>query len=487
IFDSNQVRYHKSFNIRDSLDLARGTCISLRNLGALERRQKNFDEASNHLRRGLILADSTNYKTLIASINYEIGMLYYDTGSLDTALIYLKNAKKLHENAQNYNGLIWSSLKCGQVFFDLKQYSKAYENAKQTYDLAIKINKAEAVAYSAILLSKYYAHLKDYETAYQYHLIYSEEKKQLINRVNIARTANYKFQLESDRERENLKQARREEQINFKYKQQQNAFIFAGCLLLTITMLLYINFLQKKRTNLELIGKNEELKVAREVAETAVATKQNFLATMSHEIRTPMNAVLGFTDLLLESKPQKDQLPYLKYLKFSGEQLFNLLNDILDYSRIDAKKIRIEPVDFNYKELVEEVVGIYKSVEQKNKDVEITLEIENPDANHMIHGDPTRLKQILTNLIDNAIKFTPKGNIIVKASAKIMAGDKILFTTTVKDTGIGISKKDQAMIFDSFTQKGMVSTRDYEGAGLGLSICKGLVEVQGGTIGVQSE
>lgn len=478
--------HKKSLSIRDSLNDYRGICISLRNLGSLEIRRENNEKALEYLTRGLELADSINYKTLIASIHYQIANLYKNTGDLDKALSAIEKSITIHLDAQNTTGQVWSFLLCGEIHLDLKKYTEAYEYALKAYNMSKKLGKPEGIGYTALLLSRCYNKLGNYKEAYKYHLIYTEENDKLIDRVNIAKTATHRFQLESEREKEKLRQASREEQINFKYKQQQTAFIFAGILLSVLVIFLYVNFLNKKRANLELLIKNEELKVARKVAEEAVATKQNFLATMSHEIRTPMNAVLGFTDLLLESKPQKEQLQYLKYLKSSGEQLFNLLNDILDYSRIDVKKIHIESVDFNYRKLLEEVVGIYKSVENNNDKININLKIDSSNPNITLQGDPIRLKQILTNLIDNAIKFTPKGNVEIKASTKVVDNQKILLNVAVEDTGIGISEKDQAIIFDSFTQKGIASTRDYEGAGLGLSICKGLVEIQGGKIGVQS-
>jgi CheY-like chemotaxis protein len=225
--------------------------------------------------------------------------------------------------------------------------------------------------------------------------------------------------------------------------------------------------------------------LARQKAEEAAQSKQLFMSTMSHEIRTPLNEVIGITNLLLQGNPREDQMDYIKALKFSGNHLLTLVNDVLDYNKMESGKIIFEQTQFNLSDFLDEILRSY-SFRSKAKNLSFDIK-KASDLPTEVIGDPIRLNQILSNLLSNALKFTSHGSVkvIVKELSRIDNQSKLEFTVT--DTGIGIPKDKQAMIFDSFTQASSDTTRNFGGTGLGLAICKKLIELQGGTITLDSE
>ncbi|MDX2250006.1 MAG: ATP-binding protein [Bacteroidia bacterium] len=241
-------------------------------------------------------------------------------------------------------------------------------------------------------------------------------------------------------------------------------------------------------TLLDISGRKQQQKnliEAKERAEEAVKARSQFLSVMSHEIRTPMNAVIGTTHLLMQENPRPDQIDNLETLQFSAENLLVIINDILDYSKIEAGKIEFEETEFNLKTLAQR---IFKSLGQKASEKNLQFILDNdPALPENVLGDPTRLSQILTNLLNNAIKFTEKGSVSLQTKVKWVVEDEAEITFLVSDTGIGIPSDKIEHIFDSFTQASSDTTRKYGGTGLGLAICKRLVELQGSEIRVESE
>jgi len=229
----------------------------------------------------------------------------------------------------------------------------------------------------------------------------------------------------------------------------------------------------------------DNLILARQKAEEAAQSKQLFMSTMSHEIRTPLNEVIGITNLLLQGNPREDQMDFIKTLKFSGNHLLTLVNDVLDYNKMESGKIVFEKTQFNLGDFLEEIMRSY-SFRSKAKHLKFEIKKET-DLPVTVIGDPIRLNQILSNLLSNALKFTNKGGITVIVKELVRKGNQSRMEFTVTDTGIGIPKDKHALIFESFTQAAPDTTRHFGGTGLGLSICKKLIDMQGGSIMIESE
>jgi signal transduction histidine kinase/ActR/RegA family two-component response regulator len=274
----------------------------------------------------------------------------------------------------------------------------------------------------------------------------------------------------------------------------QSTVIIAICAIFILIIFMHSHFytafiksIRELRATAEERGKlNTELEKVIEKAEKSAQAKSEFLSIMSHEIRTPLNAVIGMGNLLMMGNPRPDQKDNLEILKFSANNLLALVNDVLDFNKIEAGKVVFENIKFSLPELMQNVCG-GQMLKAEEKGLIFSVEIDPVLQNKIIIGDPTRLTQIIFNLLSNAIKFTHVGNVWLKVTCIEDRHNIVNVNFSVKDTGIGIERENLEAIFEPFTQESITTTRQYGGTGLGLAIVKRLLELQGLQMTVESK
>ena len=424
--------------------------------GDRERGIENFKEAAK-------LFEKLNLKEEMINSFIYLGNTFYSVGENDKALYYFFKCSHALEKINNANLRVMTLSGIASVYTTQKKFETALTYLNEALSLTSGIDNTLLKAEVHRNLGQLYFELTKYDYAIDI----------LTKALNWAKDSRVEMQLEKIYEVLSAAyQALNDETNALKYFKLYHE----------ISSRIASEEVNLKVRGLQIRYDLEELKKQKEIAELSLKLKEQFLANMSHEIRTPMNGVIGMTHLLSNTNLTAEQREYIDAIKLSGNNLMVLINDILDFAKINSGKIEFTEQEFNLRDLVKSIIQILQ-VKADEKKIELVCSIDY-GIPEIVIGDPLRLNQILINLLGNSVKFTDNGSVKLNIRQYADAGNKLKLFFTVSDTGIGIASEKLDKIFETFSQA--EKTKSYEGTGLGLSIVKQLVELQGGKIAVHS-
>ena len=411
------------------------------------------------------------------------------------AINYLQAAKAVFNDQQDLKHLAQAELYLAEAYIKINPESvsnaliKARKALSQAKSIAASMSLAP-IQIEGLRLDSYLAlRANEFNEAEAFLMRYEQKNDSLYQKYlsTIAQTQSATGDLASlneiiDQQKSDLD--RQQRSISFS-KITTGLSIALIMILSLLTLSLYKNNNLRAKANTLLQDKNTELQMAKEKAEKASMVKAEFLSTITHELRTPMYAVTGLTHLLLEENPKPEQKEHLRSLQFSGEYLLNLINNILDLNKLEANKVEIEKTTFNLRKRLNDVlIALKKSADDRKNSLKLEFDPDIPDK---LDGDSVKLSQVLINLIGNSLKFTQNGDVVIRVIKLAEKNNKITLHFEIEDNGVGISKKKQKSIFESFSQASLQINRKFGGTGLGLSIVKSLLELMGSRIQLESQ
>lgn len=450
---------------------------------------KDADKSILFYNKSLELAKKRNDTFQILTPTLNIGWTYIDENEFEKAYPYLEEVISYEKNYGDEELKLQINYLLGKYYVHKRYFDKALK----AFEIAIEKGKAQKMylelSDTYLEQSKLFEILNETSKAFEAYKKYVENKKKVLDKETIQQLEIAKATFALDEFQRDLAKANREKEAQVTITEKSKIITFISIItisiLIVLLIILYKNYITKNKLSNMLKVQNKNLEKSKEEAEELSQMKSQFISTVSHELRTPLYGVVGITSLLMEeSGLSKKENQYLKSLKFSSDYLLNLINDVLQLSKIDSNKLSLEKADFNTRALLENVVNSFEyHLDQKKN--ELHLDIED-DVPFILKGDTIRLQQILINLIGNAIKFTDNGDVWLRLKLLKKTDKECTINFQVEDNGIGIPKEKQEEIFDNFLQIERENT-GFQGTGLGLSIVKKLITLFGGEIHLESE
>ncbi|KUJ63825.1 histidine kinase [Flavobacteriaceae bacterium CRH] len=482
-------KFHKSVALFQNIKPTTTNVLALHYIGVTNTAKGDHKEAEIYYKKAANLLKKIKIPDSAEVLSYQKATAFKNNKNFNAASKAFHTIIKKPDNAANLQTKADSYYQLALIEIQLKQNDSAIIYFEDALELNSKSNDLVQKSKIVLGISEYYKENKNFDLAYSYLNEHYQIENYILKLKNSQIDSNEFERFKKNQSLNNTLKKESEEKIQLKtYRYSKLVSILAIALISILSLLslaLYKNNIIRNQNNLLLREKNKELILAKNKAEKASKARSEFLSTVSHELRTPLNAINGITHLLLEDSPKKRQLKYLESLKFSGNYLTTFINEILEINKIDSTKVEIANTCFNLKELLFNIQTSLQELATANKNY-FNLDIDKSIPDNLI-GDPTKISQIILNLINNALKFTQNGkvNVIAKLYAKDEENATVYFE--IVDTGIGIPEDKLQTVFESFSQGSIEVNRKYGGTGLGLTIVKKLIELLGGEIQLKSE
>lgn len=485
--DAIQV-FNKSISLSKRLETSTTKASTYYYLGMCYMKKRNFGNAEICFNNAQFLYNTLKITANNDLINLQKGIIYKSKGKTELASTIFNTIIAKPDSLSVLDCKTEANLQIGTIEMDNNRNNLALNYFNKALNLNSKSKNLEQKSAILLALSSVYEKMLDKNNAYSYlkQRTNLEESISITDNEKLGVDDYEKFK-ESEKLREDLlvlEQNKQQEKSNKFLKLISILAIALISILSLLSLALYKNNIIRNQSNLLLEEKNKELIIAKERVEKASNARSEFLSIVSHELRTPLNAINGIAHLLLVDKPKKSQLNYLESLQFSGNYLTTFINDILEIQKIDSNNIEIDTIEFNLKKLIENIQNSLKELASTNNN-NFKLEIDSKIPNNLI-GDPTKLSQVILNLINNALKFTENGSVTLITKLISLEEKNAVIYFEVKDTGIGIPEDKLESVFNSFSQGSIGINRKYGGTGLGLTIVKKLTTILGGEINLTS-